>query len=537
MTSPAAAHSESTSKRGLWMALIAAILGWMFDGFEMGLFPLAARPALREMLSPVTPAASLDQTVGLWIGVMTAGFLVGASAGGVLFGWLGDRFGRVRAMTLSVLTYAIFSGMCGFSQEPWHLFFFRFLASMGMGGEWSLGVSLVMELWPSSSRAWLAGLIGAASNVGFMLVAVISLVLSQLIADVHAGLLAVGIPENIAGALTSNSGWRLLMICGVLPALLTFFIRLFVPESEKWTEEHSKGTTKQWSSGDLGAVVLGTLAALGIITVWAWKGLFGPSMAESTRLSIQIVATIVGLGLTYTGFTYPIRRYVGRTLADKPGSLGAWTAAAILRRLIIGATLSGVALLGTWASIQNAAPWANQLAENQAKAAGEKDVAVVKAKAASAAAYTQIASGFGAVVGTICAALLGNWIGRRASYLLLCIGALVSSLVFFQMNSSYGPMFLGTVFLAGGLTASFYGWLPLYLPELFPTRVRAFGQGFAFNFGRVLAAVGALQFGYLMDNVFNGSFPKACSILSLVYVIGMVVIWFAPETHKQPLPE
>jgi MFS transporter, SHS family, sialic acid transporter len=520
------------------MALIAAILGWMFDGFEMGLFPLAARPALKEMLTQGgTPPESINNAVGLWIGVMTAGFLVGASAGGVIFGWLGDRLGRVRAMTLSVLTYAIFSGLCGFSQEPWHLFFFRFLASMGMGGEWSLGVSLVMELWPSTSRAWLAGLIGAASNVGFMLVAVISLVLSQLIADVHRGLLAIGIPENITTALTNNSGWRLLMICGVLPALLTFFIRLFVPESEKWEEEHSKGTTRQWSSSDLGAVVLGTLAAMAMISVWAYKEMFGTTMAESTRLAIQIAVTLIGLGLTYAGFTYPIRRYIGRTLAEKPGSLGNWDGAAVLRRMIIGATLSGVALLGTWASIQNAAPWANQLAEHQAKDAGETDPAVLKANAASAAAYTQIASGFGAVVGTIFAALLGDWVGRRISYLILCIGALISSLVFFQMNTSYGGMFLATVFLAGGLTASFYGWLPLYLPELFPTRVRAFGQGFAFNFGRVLAAVGALQFGYLMDNVFNGSFPKACSVLSLIYVIGMVVIWFAPETHKQPLPE
>ncbi|HVJ67891.1 MAG TPA: MFS transporter, partial [Caulifigura sp.] len=192
MSSDSSASSQTASKSGLWMALIAAILGWMFDGFEMGLFPLAARPALREMLTAGgTQAENLNEMVGLWIGVMTAGFLVGASAGGVIFGWLGDRLGRVRAMTLSVLTYAVFSGLCGFSQAPWHLFLFRFLASMGMGGEWSLGVSLVMELWPSSSRAWLAGLIGAASNVGFMLVAVISLVLSQLIADVHQGLLAM----------------------------------------------------------------------------------------------------------------------------------------------------------------------------------------------------------------------------------------------------------------------------------------------------------------------------------------------------------
>ncbi|HUY90345.1 MAG TPA: MFS transporter, partial [Pirellulales bacterium] len=96
---------------------------------------------------------------------------------------------------------------------------------------------------------------------------------------------------------------------------------------------------------------------------------------------------------------------------------------------------------------------------------------------------------------------------------------------------------LVSVFVAGGCTASFYGWLPLYLPELFRTSVRATGQGFSFNFGRILAAVGSLQTGYLMENVFEGSFPKACSVTSLIYVVGMVVIWFAPETRGKPLPE
>src|SRR5207253_9223291 len=89
--------------RGRWLALAAALLGWMFDGFEMGLFPLVARPALRDLLGSTD-----DKEIGLWFAVATAGFLVGAATGGVLFGWLGDRLGRVRAMMLSILTYAIF---------------------------------------------------------------------------------------------------------------------------------------------------------------------------------------------------------------------------------------------------------------------------------------------------------------------------------------------------------------------------------------------------------------------------------------------
>ncbi len=107
---------------GKWLALTAALLGWMFDGLEMGLFPLVASPALQDLLG-VGPGSS---RIGLWFGVATAAFLIGAATGGVLFGWLGDRLGRVRAMTLSVLTYAIFSGLCGVASSAEQVVVLRF---------------------------------------------------------------------------------------------------------------------------------------------------------------------------------------------------------------------------------------------------------------------------------------------------------------------------------------------------------------------------------------------------------------------------
>src|ERR1700730_11707582 len=123
---------SGTLTGGQWMTLLAAFLGWMFDGLERGIFPLVARPALQQM--------GYSGEIGIWMGYVTALFLLGAAAGGLVFGWLGDRIGRVRAMSLSILTYSVFSGCCYFAKEPWHLGALRFISALGMGGEWSLGV-------------------------------------------------------------------------------------------------------------------------------------------------------------------------------------------------------------------------------------------------------------------------------------------------------------------------------------------------------------------------------------------------------------
>jgi hypothetical protein len=132
-------------------------------------------------------------------------------------------------------------------------------------------------------------------------------------------------------------------------------------------------------------------------------------------------------------------------------------------------------------------------------------------------------------------------VSRRAAYFVLCLGSLIVCAVLFRgfgEQPEVNAVFLGTVILTGALTAAFYGWLPLYLPELFPTRVRATGQGFGFNFGRIIAAGGALGMGYLMsDAVFQGSFAQAGATISLIYLVGLCVIWLAPETRGQPLPE
>lgn len=501
--------------RAQWLTLTAALLGWMFDGAEMGVFSLVGRRALSDLLAG-TGGPPSESTLQLWFGVVTAGFLVGAATGGVLFGWLGDRIGRVRAMTLSVLTYALFTGLCGISDAAWQMAVMRFIAALGMGGEWSLGVALVMEVWPNRSRAFMAGLIGAAANVGYLLVALVSLGLVEILADLHTGLLTVGFPAATAQWLVANQGWRILMLLGTTPALLTFFIRLFVPESEPWQREQGRGATTHWATRDLLGVLVGAAGPAAIIYVWA----------ADHDPALRVGVTIAGLAITILGYTYPVVRYLQR----QNDVATPWQPT--LRRMLLAACLSGVALLGTWGLTQWIPNWADKLNT-------DPDVRAKELTLASAS--------IGAILGTIAAAMAGDWLGRRIGYCIQCVAAMLSVWLLVIANTQYGPGFLACTFLVGFTTASFYGWLPLYLPELFRTRVRATGQGFGFNFGRILAAVGVLQTAKLLE-VFGqdatiagitirGGFPLACMVISLIYLVGVAIIWLAPETKGKPLPE
>ena len=504
-------ESKPAASRNVYPALIAALLGWMFDGFEMGLFPLIGQPALRELLGAGAPEADTAK----WFGAIIAVFLVGAATGGVLFGWLGDKIGRVRAMSLSIFTYAIFTGLCGFATEAWHIAALRFVASLGMGGEWSLGVALVNEVWPGKSRALIAGLIGAAANVGYLLVALLSLGLSGFIGNVEIFLKGIGLSEASTNSLLANSAWRFLMISGAFPALLIFFLRMSVRESEKWEEEKARGATSHWSNSDLNGVFIGCVAAL--VIIWAWSPAAGGLGAGAAT-----VITVVGLVVALFGYLHPVRQYLGRAIAA--GALTEDSRRKVVRSMLLGAALAAVALLGTWGSIQWAPRWASQLMP---------DTATLKYFAKE---KTQMATSVGAIVGTILAALAAGRFGRRPTYVALCIGSFASALYFYLGHASFDSSFLFAAFLAGAITAAFYGFFPLYFPELFPTSVRATGQGFAFNFGRIVAAVGGLQTATLMKT-FDGSFARAGAVLASIYLVGAFLVIWAPETKGRELPE
>jgi hypothetical protein len=344
--------------------------------------------------------------------------------------------------------------------------------------------------------------IGAAANVGFLL-------------------------AFLMGSVLAGAHWRVIVGSGAAPALLALFIMLVVPESGRWQAGHRKGTTSHWNPADLAGVAIGICSVLGLILLWA----------NDVAMPLRIAGTLAALLVTTLGFLFPVMRYLQRVQESGASNEG-WQKP--IGMMLLGACLSGVPLIVTWASAQWAPIWAEELVSKEMKEAVGRNLVseeIAATKAGAAKANTGMCMAFGAVLGTIAAAMLGNVLGRRKAYFLLTILALGSVLFFFQVNERFDWQFLVSAFAVGTLTASFYGWLPLYLPELFAAGMRATGQGFSYNFGRILAAVGALQTGYLMNEVFNKSYPRACSLISVVYVVGMAVIWLAPETRGKPLPD
>jgi MFS transporter, SHS family, sialic acid transporter len=299
----------------------------------------------------------------------------------------------------------------------------RFIAAFGMGGEWSLGVALVMEAWPSGKRALLAGIIGTASNAGYLLIAL------------------VGFWFHV-----TRESWRWIMIAGAAPALLALAIQVLVPESERW------------------------------------------------KAAVKVRAA----------------RPVHEILSS-----------GLLTKTLLGIGLASIALIGTWGSVQWLPLWADQMTNGRVP---------------TAKAMTQILVSAGAIVGSLVGALAAGRLGRRPAYFVLCLLSLLLCGWLFRYVNEYGPAFLVSVTLVGATTAAFYGWLPLYLPELFPTRVRATGQGLCYNSGRILAAVGALTQGKLVA-LYSGSYAQAGATVTLIYLVGLVIVWLAPETKDQPLPE
>jgi len=407
--------------------LLAAFLAWMFAGLQISLFVLIHRQMTLALLGAHTP----EQVVTRWFAWYQAGFLFGAAAGGWLFGWLGDRVGRTRAMAASVLCYSLVTLGCYFTASAEAMLVLRFLACLGVGGVWPNAVALVAEAWPNTSRPLLAGLLGAAANVGFVLLGVIGYYFP-----------------------ITQEAWRWTFLVAASPALLGLCILALVAESPRWLASRT-------ASRD------------------------GPEKGSSVREVLR---------------------------------------PPLLSRTILGVTLGAIPVVGSAANANWLVPWTDHAVARRAlESGGEATRPDARTKA-----KTQITRSGGAVFGSLLGGVVASLLGRRLSYFFISLGALAASTYIFSQLDPLHPQFQLFAFLLGFVGITYFGWLPLFLPELFPTRVRSTGAGISFNTGRVVAALVVLSAGFLLDQ-FSGDYARVGYWSGMIYAAGMVVIWFVPS--------
>lgn len=220
-------------------AVLAAFLGWMLDGMEVMLYAM--------VLGQVQRAMHLSAAMS---GAMMSATLVSAAAGGIGFGWFADRFGRTRALTISMLVYSVATALCGVSQTAIQLLFCRTVLGLGMGGEWAAGAALVAETWPTQHRAKALALVQSSWAIGYALAAAV---------------VAVVMPRF---------GWRPVFFVGIIPALLTLWLRRNLREPEAWREiKTAKKPIRAVFDGSLGYNVL-ICAAMNTAALFAYWGLF-----------------------------------------------------------------------------------------------------------------------------------------------------------------------------------------------------------------------------------------------------------------------
>ena len=193
----------------------------------------------------------------------------------------------------------------------------------------------------------------------------------------------------------------------------------------------------------------------------------------------------------------------------------------LLRLTLLGIILGSIPMVGAWAASKWMIPWADKMG----------GIAQPGYKA-----LTQGYWALGAVLGSFCGAHIAGELGRRLSYFLISLGSTVLTSGLFLFTAPLQPPFLPMVFAQGFVATLFFGWLPLYLPELFPTRVRATGSGIAYNVGRFATAGGVFAAGTLVIWL-HGDFARVGAVMGLIYSLGMLAIWWAPETAKRDLPD
>lgn len=309
---------------------LAAWLGWLFDGLDMHIYTLVATPFVAALLMKDGVAASSGE-VDTKASIIQAAFLVGWALGGGVFGWIGDRLGRSRTLVLTILFYAGFTGLSALCTEWWHLLICRFLSALGIGGEWAVGALLLSETWPKKWRPWIAATLQTAVNLGVLLAC-------------------------LSGWLLRNDeSHRLIFLVGILPAIITLWIRKAVPETEEW-EQARKSAPAPRIRDLFGSAVSSVtwrvliICAVSLTAHWAfmfWQQSLIRALPEVKDLSGPDQTHAVVVALMYIMIGSIIGNYVAGALAKTIG----YRLAITLMLAAYGACMLA-AFSGTWTQAQ-----------------------------------------------------------------------------------------------------------------------------------------------------------------------------------------
>ncbi len=422
-----------------WTVLFAAWLGWGFDVFDGLLFNYVAPNCIPALLHlPVGSAEARVATLH-WTGWLTSLLLIGWAAGGVLFGAICDRIGRLRTLMLTMLLYAVGTAACAGATNLWMLAIFRLVASLGIGGEWAAGASMVAEVMPEKRRVEGGALLYTAAPFGLFL--------------------ATYINYQVAGVWFANNteqSWRYVFLFGLLPASIAFVVRLFVREPERWESVKAQSRARV-------------------------REIFTPQLRRTTYLgTFTVVIALVGWW-SCSAFIPVIASGLARTSAE----------------------IRGLDKNGTQSLIEH---W--------------KVIATM-------------AFNIGGLLGTLLTIPIAKHLGRRPMFALY-FG--VSALAFFMTFGLNMPAEtrLFMFFVIGVPVFGVFGAFPYYLPELFPTRLRATGAGFCYNIGRVLASVGPFVVGAVAA---RGTATQTIFYVGFAPLLGLLLAPLIIETRGGTLSD
>lgn len=436
-----------------WFVFTMASLAWMFDCLDQQIFILSRNSAMSHLLDP-------GKDPNVYGGYATAIFVAGWATGGLIFGAIGDRIGRARTLTITILMYSVFTGLSALSTGWIDFAIYRFITGLGVGGVFGLAVALIADALPDRSRPHALGTLQALSAVGNIVAGFIGMWAGQLVAN---------------KTLDPKWSWKFMFLIGAVPAFICVFFQMRLKEPEKWVKAREEGRKT--------GVAFGSYASMFTEPRWRKPALLGMLLCVSGIIGLW------GIGFFAPELVGPV---IERSLRSQN----------LPPEQIAGAK-------GFWIGI-------NSIFQN-----------------------------LGAFIGMLLMTRFAQNHGRKKAFTVAFILALVATVGFFRFFNGKSDVLWLTPIM-GACQLSLFAGFAIYLPELFPLRLRSTGTSFCYNVGRFLAAsgpytlgklVGALKAGATTPEAKIEAFRNAATYMSAIFLLGLVVLIFLPETKGKPLPE